>query len=76
MRLKWLNVTSPLEHYQMPIPEQLWERGDDCSVFSKIDMKSGFHEIEVAECDQPPRALSDAYSRAVVEAGRRLFCFF
>jgi hypothetical protein len=51
-----INAASALEHYQMPTPEQLFEKVGDCCVFSKVDMKSGFHQIEVAEIDQPKTA--------------------
>jgi hypothetical protein len=51
-----INSASAMEHYQMPTPEQLWERVGDCTVFSKIDMKSGFHQVGVAEEDQPKTA--------------------
>lgn len=37
--------------YMLPQREDLFDEIKDTSVFSKIDLRSGYHQLKIAECD-------------------------
>ena len=47
-----LNEVTEVDRYQMPLPEDLFQRIGTRRFISKMDMRAGFHQIPIAEEDQ------------------------
>jgi hypothetical protein len=51
-----LNKHTIADKYAMPNAEDLFLAVGDACIFSKIDLRAGFHQLPVAEADQPKTA--------------------
>lgn len=47
-----LNKCTQPDRYQVPLPEDLFARVGSDTFISKLDLRAGFHQIPIAECDQ------------------------
>ena len=47
-----INSNTLADRYTMPLPEQIFQDVNDCTYFSKIDLRAGFHQIPIAQEDQ------------------------
>ena len=56
-----LNRVTVKNKYPLPRIHDLFDQLRDASVFSKIDLRSGYHQIPVRECDIPKTAFSSRY---------------
>lgn len=51
-----LNGKTVKDQYQMPTPEQIFDAVGNASVFSNLDLKSGYHQLPLHEEDRPKTA--------------------
>jgi hypothetical protein len=56
-----LNTQTIKNRYAIPRAEELFDRLQGASVFSKIDLESGYWQIRVAEADVPQKAFRTRY---------------
>lgn len=48
---RMLNQVTTKNKYPLPRIDDLFDQLKNASVFSKIDLKSGYHQLRVKECD-------------------------
>jgi hypothetical protein len=53
-----LNAVTIKNKYPLPRIDVLFEQLAGAKVFSKIDLRSGYHEIKIRPCDIPKTAFS------------------
>ena len=51
-----INKVTPADKYPLHLADELWDRIGSSKFLTKIDMKSGFHNIRIAPEDQPKTA--------------------
>ncbi len=42
-----LNKSVILSHYPLPLLEEIFQKTRDCSIFSKLHLVKGYHQIEL-----------------------------
>ena len=52
-----LNEVTIKNKYPLPMINDLFDRLQGAKVFSKIDLRSGYHQLKIREQDIPPRQL-------------------
>ena len=52
-----INAFTVPDRTAMPLPDDLFAKACQCSFFSKLDLKSGFHQIKIKTEDQPKTAI-------------------
>jgi hypothetical protein len=60
-RLSSLNKVTIKNHYPLPRIDDLFDRFQGSSYFSKIDLRSGYHQVKVHEGDVPKTAFRTRY---------------
>ena len=53
---RWLNKKTIRNRYPLPLPEELYDRLGSSTVFSKIDLRSGYWQMPVRTEDVPKTA--------------------
>jgi hypothetical protein len=56
-----LNDVIVKNEYSLPRIEDLFDRMRDARVFSKIDLRSGYHQMKIRPSDNPKTAFSTRY---------------
>ena len=56
-----LNAVTIKNKYPLPRIDVLFDQLDGAKVFSKIDLRSGYHQIKIRPCDIPKNAFSTRY---------------
>ena len=56
-----LNAQTCNDVYPLPRPDELLQRLDGACVFSKIDMRDGYHQIPMAPCDRVKTSFTCRY---------------
>ena len=51
-----LNIHTVADKYQMHLPEELFQQVGDSTIFSKVDLRAGFHQFPVQERCRPMTA--------------------
>jgi hypothetical protein len=57
-----LNAVTIKNKYPLPRIDVLFDQLAEAKVFSKIDLRSGYHQIKIRPCDIPKTAFSTRYS--------------
>lgn len=47
-----LNAVTPLDRYPMPTPEEIFDAIGDCKIFTTLDLRQGFNQLEIADKDK------------------------
>jgi hypothetical protein len=56
-----LNEVTVKNRYPLPRIDDLFDQHHGVSVFSKIDLRSGYHQLKIRECDIPKTAFVSRY---------------
>jgi hypothetical protein len=56
-----LNEVTVKNKYLLPRIDDLFDQLQGVCVFSKIDIRSGYHQLKIPECDRPKSAFSLRY---------------
>src|SRR5688572_29225509 len=56
-----LNAVTVKNKYPLPRIDDLFDQLAGARVFSKIDLRSGYHQIKIRPCDNPKTAFSTRY---------------
>jgi hypothetical protein len=53
---RMLNKISVTDRYILPAPEDIFDNIKDAGVYTTLDLRWGFHQVRVAEADNPKTA--------------------
>jgi hypothetical protein len=56
-----LNEVTVKNKYPLPRIDDLFDQVHDACVFCKIDLRSGYHQLKIRECDIPKTAFISRY---------------
>ncbi|KAL0539396.1 hypothetical protein IC582_023608 [Cucumis melo] len=56
-----LNKVTVKNHYPLPRIDDLFDQLQEATVFSKIDLQSGYHQLRIRDCDIPKTAFRSKY---------------
>ena len=56
-----LNSQTKLDAYPLPLLDELLQRLEGAVIFSKIDMRDGYHQVPMAELDKVKMAFTCLY---------------
>ena len=56
-----LNSVTERDQHPLPIPEDQFRRLNGSQIFSKIDLRSGYYQVRIAEEDVPKTAFTTAF---------------
>jgi hypothetical protein len=58
---RFLNDVTMKNKYPLPRIEDLFDRMRDARIFSKIELRSGYHQVKIRPSDIPKTAFSTRY---------------
>ena len=56
-----LNLETTLDRYQLPLIETIFNEMKGAKIFSKLDLRSGYHQMPLRECDRAKTAFWGAH---------------